>query len=62
MYSLSSSAEKGIYSAYYYLGIMYLEGYYVQIDIDKAIDCFIKGAAKGNAYCYFELSRMYGEG
>jgi TPR repeat protein len=41
---------------------MYLEGIFVKKDHVKALDCYIKGAAKNNAYCYFELSRIYGEG
>ena len=41
---------------------MHLEGIYVTKDFNKAIDCYIRGAAKNNAYCYFELSRIHGEG
>lgn len=41
---------------------MYLEGVYVKKDAEKALDCYIKGAAKNNAYCFFELSRLYSEG
>lgn len=62
MYSLNNAAEKGVYSAYFYLGLIYLEGIHVKKNAEKAIDCYIKGAAKNNAYCYFELSRIYGEG
>lgn len=61
-YSLNNAAAKGVNSAYFYLGMMYLEGLYVQKDQEKALDCYIKGAAKNNAYCYFELSRIYSEG
>ncbi len=31
-------------------------------DTDMAVELYIKGAAKNNAYCYFELSRLYHEG
>lgn len=41
---------------------MYLEGIYVKKDPSTALDYYIRGAAKNNAYCYFELSRIYGEG
>ena len=62
MYSLSNATKKGVYSAYFYLGLMYLEGIYVKKDNEEALNCYIKGAAKNNAYCFFELSRIYGEG
>jgi TPR repeat protein len=61
-YSLDNAAKKGVHSAYFFLGIMYIEGIYVKRDYLKAIDCYTKGAAKNNAYCFFELSRIYGEG
>lgn len=61
-FSLQNSVKKGVSSAYFYLGMMYLEGIYVRLDAEKALECYIKGAAKNNAYCYFELSRIYGEG
>ena len=63
IYSLTKAAEKGIHSAYFYLGLMNLEGLYPirQKDPQTALD-YIKGAARNNAYCYFELSRIYGEG
>ena len=61
-HSLEEAAEKGIYSAYFYLGFMYYTGFYVKKDTEKAIDCYIKGASKNNAFCYFELSRLYSEG
>jgi hypothetical protein len=31
-------------------------------DPDRAMHLYIKGAAKNNAFCYFELARIYGEG
>ena len=51
-----------MYSAYFYLGLMHLECIYVKKDAHKAFDLYIKGAAKNNAYCFFELSRIYAEG
>jgi TPR repeat protein len=43
---------------------MHLEGLYPvsKKDPEGALDFYVKGAAKNNAYCYFELSRLYGEG
>ncbi|CDW87823.1 sel1 domain-containing protein repeat-containing protein [Stylonychia lemnae] len=60
--NLNNAANKGVNSAYFYLGMMYMDGLYVQKDQDKALECYIKGAAKNNAYCFFELSRIYSEG
>jgi TPR repeat protein len=44
--------------------MMHLEGLHPvpRKDPDTALDYYIKGAARNNAYCYFELSRIYGEG
>lgn len=41
---------------------MHLEGFHVKKNILQAIYFFQMGAAKNNAYCFFELSRLYGEG
>jgi hypothetical protein len=42
---------------------MHLEGLKpAKKDPERALDFYIKGAARNNAYCYFELSRIYGEG
>lgn len=43
---------------------MHLEGLYPvsKRDPGRALDYYIKGAARNNAYCFFELSRIYGEG
>ena len=53
-----------MHSAFFYLGLIYLEGLHPvnKKDPEKAIDLYTKGASKNNAYCYFELSRIYGEG
>jgi len=59
---LTTAATKGVSSAYFYLGMIYLEGVFVKPDPEKALDCYIRGAAKNNAYCFFELSRIYSEG
>lgn len=42
--------------------MIYLEGIFVTQNADKAVDFYIKGAAKNNAFCFFELSRLYREG
>ena len=59
---LQYAASKGVSSAFFYLGMIYLEGIFVKIDADKAVDFYIRGAAKNNAFCFFELSRLHREG
>jgi uncharacterized protein len=59
---LEDASKKGVHSAYFYLGVMHLEGIHVSKDPERALDFYIKGAAKNNAYCFFELSRIYAEG
>ena len=44
----------------FYLGMIHLEGKYVPKDPETALTFFIEGAARNNAYCYYELSRIYG--
>lgn len=44
----------------FYLGMIHLEGRFVQRDPEAALNFFIEGAARNNAYCYYELSRIYG--
>jgi len=56
------AASKGINSAHFYLGMIYYEGQFVEQDFDRAFDHYIQGAAKNNAFCFFELSRLYSEG
>jgi len=56
------AAAKGVNSAYFYLGMIYLDGKYEKVDHEKALDYYIKGAAKNNAYCFFELSRLHASG
>ena len=52
----------GCYPAYYYLGCIYLEGKYVEQDPERAINYFAKGAARNDAFCYFELAIIYKDG
>ena len=56
------AANKGVSSAWFWLGNVYMDGTWVTQDPDRAIECYVKGAAKNNAYCFFELSRHYREG
>jgi len=39
-----------------------MEGHWVPKDPELAIEYHVRGAAKNNAYCFYELSRIYGEG
>ena len=45
----------------FYLGMINLEGHFVEQDAQAGFTYFIEGAARNNAYCYFELSRIYGD-
>ena len=45
----------------FYLGMIHLEGRFVPGDTQLAFNYFIEGGARNNAYCYYELSRIYGE-
>ena len=59
---LIKAADKGVGASYYYLGTMYEEGIYATKDGEAAVDCYISGAAKNNAYCFYKLSILHGEG
>ena len=38
-----------------------LEGTYVKPNVELAVENYVRGAAKNNAFCYFELSRLYAQ-
>ena len=42
--------------------MIYYEGIYIKKNTEKALDHYIKGAAQNNAFCFFELARIYAEG
>ena len=42
--------------------MIYLEGVFVEPDHEAALRYYVKGAAKNNAFCFFELSRIHSEG
>lgn len=44
----------------FYLGMIHLEGRFVPGDVELAFNYFVEGASRNNAYCYYELSRIYG--
>jgi TPR repeat protein len=54
------AAKQGVSSAMFYLGMIHLEGRFVPGDVKLAFDYFVEGASRNNAYCYYELSRIYG--
>ena len=56
------ATEHKINSAHFYLGMIYYEGTYVKKNTAKALDHYIRGAAQNNAFCFFELARIYAEG
>lgn len=59
---METAANKGVSSADFYLGMIHYEGMYVRQDFQRALQHYIKGAARNNAFCFFELSRIYAEG
>jgi TPR repeat protein len=59
---LHDAAKKRVFSSFFYLGLMRMEGFFCKKDPRKAVEYFTMGAAKNNAYCFFELSRIFGEG
>ena len=60
---LVSAAQSKVYSAYFFLGIMYLEGVNdVVKDYERGLECLYKGAAGNNAYCYYYLAMLHAEG
>ena len=62
MHYFNLAANKGVYNAHFYLGLIYYDDVLIETDPDKALDHYIRGAAKNNAFCFFELSRIYSEG
>mmetsp|Transcript_4771 Transcript_4771/g.7202 ORF Transcript_4771/g.7202 Transcript_4771/m.7202 type:complete len:193 (-) Transcript_4771:33-611(-) len=59
---LEEAVKRGVHSANFLLGMMYLEGILVTQDIERGIEHLISGAAYNNAYCYYYLSMLYHEG
>ena len=57
-----TATKHKINSAHFYLGMIHYEGIYVKKNTEKALDHYIRGAAQNNAFCFFELARIYGEG
>lgn len=57
-----TATKHKINSAHFYLGMIYYEGTYVKKNTEKALDHYIRGAAQNNAFCFFELARIYAEG
>ena len=61
-YSLEKAAKNGVFSANFYLGEIELAGSIGHPNSEKAIDFFIRGAAKNDPYCFLVLSKIYAEG
>ncbi len=61
-YSLEKAAKNGVLSANFYLGEIELAGSIGYPNSEKAIDFFIRGAAKNDPYCFLVLSKIYAEG
>ena len=59
---LVESVKKGVHSAYFFLGVMAMEGIYLKKDPELGIEYLVKGAAQNNAYCFYYLSMLYNEG
>jgi TPR repeat protein len=59
---LAKAASEKIYSAYFLLGLMHIEGIYAVKSVEKGINYLERGAAMNNAYCFYYLSMLYNEG
>jgi TPR repeat protein len=41
--------------------MIFYEGHFVEKDPHKALDQYIRGAAKNNAFCFYELARLHAD-
>jgi TPR repeat protein len=55
---MEEASNCGIYEAYYYLGLIYLHGYYPQINKQKAFYYFCLAASYSHSLAYYELYKM----
>lgn len=53
---------KGVNSGNFFLGLMYLDGIYVERDVERGLEYLYRGAAKNNAYCFYYLAMLHAEG
>lgn len=59
---LATAAEAGITLALYNLGLMFVKGDGVAVDLEKARVCFDTGAQAGDADCQCEMAIMLSQG
>jgi TPR repeat protein len=58
---MEQSSEKGIYEAFFFLGVMNLNGYYTKVNHKKAFYYFCIAASYSHALAYYELYKMLKE-
>ncbi len=61
---MMNAAKAGYSSAYFFLGKMHTDEMFPSIEANANLvyECYVNGAAKHNAYCYFELASIHGSG
>ena len=52
------AANHGIYEAFYYIGVMYLEGLYLKQNDNKAFYNFCLGAGELHALSFYQIYKM----
>jgi TPR repeat protein len=58
-YCMEEASDEGIYEAYYFLGLMNLNGLYTKINIKKAFYYFCLAASYSHSLANYELYKMY---
>jgi TPR repeat protein len=59
---LVKAVKQGIPSAWFYLGVINIEGVWGERDPEMGLKYLVRGAASNSAYCYFYLAMLYAEG
>ena len=57
-YLMEEASDKGIYEAYYILGLMHLNGYYTKVNAKKAYFNFCIAASYSHAMSFYQLFKM----
>lgn len=61
---MMNAARAGYSSAYFFLGKMHSDSNFKTVpnDPEYVYECYVRGASKYNAYCYFELANIHKTG
>ena len=57
-YVFEEAAERGIYEAFYFLGLMHLNGFYTKVNKQLAYYYFSTAASNSHSLSYYELYKM----